>query len=162
MPALDTCGGGEFPDIIVASSVALDTGSDAVTFGLDLRECKVDFRSNSGYIEASNIYNVSKGLCNWGVTANATTTSDGERVADSWLRSPIIISFDDSGSCGGGKDEGNGCENWVKHCLCWSWMWLMFRCLDAWMIECLDVWMFECFVMNCLGWMPSIYAFEMV
>jgi hypothetical protein len=154
MPTLDTCGGGEFPDIIVASFFALDTGSDAVTFGLDLRECKVDFRSNSGYIEASDIYNVSKGLWNGGITANASTTSNGERVADSWLRTPIIISFDDSGSCGGGKDEGNGCENRVKHCVYCSCVWLMFRCLD--------VWMFGCFVMICLGWKSPIYAVEIV
>jgi hypothetical protein len=55
MSTLDTGGSGEFPDIVVAGSFAVDTGLDAITFSLDLGKRKVDFRRNASYIETSDI-----------------------------------------------------------------------------------------------------------
>jgi hypothetical protein len=51
----DALRGGEFPNIIVACLLAVETGLDAITFILDLRKCEVDFGSDTGDIEASNI-----------------------------------------------------------------------------------------------------------
>jgi hypothetical protein len=55
MSTLDTRGSGEFPDVVVAGSFAVDTGLDAITFSLDLGKRKVDFRGNASYIETSDI-----------------------------------------------------------------------------------------------------------
>jgi hypothetical protein len=55
MPTLNSIGTCEFPDIVIASVLVVETGPDTVTFILDLRKCKVDFCGNTGYIETSNI-----------------------------------------------------------------------------------------------------------
>lgn len=51
----DTLRSGEFPDIIVASLFAVETGFDAVTFIFDFRKFEVDLGGDAGYIKASNI-----------------------------------------------------------------------------------------------------------
>ena len=47
---------GEFPDVVVACGIAIETGLDAGAEVFDLREEQVDFCGDAGYIEAADIY----------------------------------------------------------------------------------------------------------
>jgi hypothetical protein len=51
----DTGGSGEFPDVIVADAFTLDTGLDAITLILDLRESEIDFGGDACNIETTDI-----------------------------------------------------------------------------------------------------------
>ena len=55
MSTLDTRGSGEFPDVVVASTFAVETGFDAITFILDFGKRKIDFGGNARNIETSDI-----------------------------------------------------------------------------------------------------------
>jgi hypothetical protein len=51
----DALGSGEFPNVVVASLFAVETGLNAITFALNLRKGKIDFRGYARYIEASDV-----------------------------------------------------------------------------------------------------------
>jgi hypothetical protein len=55
MTAFDRGDGGELVDVIVAGSRTIETGLDTVAFVLDLRECEIDFRDNTGDVEAFDV-----------------------------------------------------------------------------------------------------------
>jgi hypothetical protein len=95
MSTLDTGGSGEFPDVVVACLFAVETGLNAITFGLDLGERKVDFRGDASHIETSDIADTSSSF-DWEMGTNTILT--------------VIISCGDSGSGAGDteKQRNNG------------------------------------------------------
>ena len=52
----DTVCIGEFPDVIVAGSVMVETILNTGTKIFDLRKEKVDFCGDTGYIKAADVY----------------------------------------------------------------------------------------------------------
>lgn len=46
---------GEFPDVVIAGTHAVETGLDALTYILDLGKPKVNFCCNACYIETLDI-----------------------------------------------------------------------------------------------------------
>jgi hypothetical protein len=51
----DTRGSGEFPDVVVADAFTVDTGLDAITLTLNLKESEIDFSGDAGNIETPDI-----------------------------------------------------------------------------------------------------------
>ena len=51
----DTRGSGEFPDVVVADAFTVDTGLDAITLTLDVRESEIDFSGDACNIETPDI-----------------------------------------------------------------------------------------------------------
>lgn len=51
----DTRRSGEFPDVIVADAFTVDTGLDAITLTLDLRESEIDLGGDTCNIETPDI-----------------------------------------------------------------------------------------------------------
>ena len=55
MPTLNALGGGKLPNVVIASTNAVNTFLDTITFVLNFGECEVNFCGNSSYVETSDI-----------------------------------------------------------------------------------------------------------